>query len=194
MQRLVDELANQGVRRGLIGPREAHRLWSRHILNCATAIQFVDPESSIVDIGSGAGLPGLVMAIQAPSSRIILVEPMKRRVQWLEEMTEILQLPNVRVVRSRIEDLARADLVEEFSSLAATARAVAPLARLIPLALPALKAGERLIAIKGRSVDAELNELERKFRSTKMWYISVEKDEGRHGLPVSLVVVQRRQG
>lgn len=144
-------LATEGVTRGLIGPRETERLWERHLLNCAVVDELLPDQGELVDIGSGAGLPGLVMAMVRPSLRIILVESMLRRCVFLEECAEQLKLENVQVVRGRAEDLAgkiQADI--------ATARAVAPMERLLGWAAGLLRPGGELLAIKGQSAADEL--------------------------------------
>src|SRR5258708_14948281 len=102
--RYVDWLAGAGVERGLIGPREADRLWERHVLNCAAVAALIPPGSSIVDIGSGAGLPGVVLAIARPDLKITLVEPMLRRTAFLESVVTDLGLTSVKVDRARAED------------------------------------------------------------------------------------------
>jgi 16S rRNA (guanine527-N7)-methyltransferase len=144
-------LGTEGVTRGLIGPRETERLWERHLLNCAVVDELLPERGELVDIGSGAGLPGLVFAMLRPSMRLVLVESMLRRCVFLEECVDRLGLENVRVVRGRAEDLAgtiRADL--------ATARAVAPLERLAGWAAGLLRPGGELLAIKGQSAADEL--------------------------------------
>jgi 16S rRNA (guanine527-N7)-methyltransferase len=144
-------LATDGVTRGLIGPRETERLWDRHLLNCAVVDELLPERGELVDIGSGAGLPGLVLAMMRPSLRVILVESMLRRCVFLEECADQLGLENVRVVRGRAEELTgtiRADI--------ATARAVAPLDRLAGWAAGLLRPGGELLAIKGKSAAEEL--------------------------------------
>ncbi|HEX6453595.1 MAG TPA: 16S rRNA (guanine(527)-N(7))-methyltransferase RsmG [Trebonia sp.] len=144
-------LATDGVTRGLIGPRETERLWDRHLLNCAVVDEFLPEHGELVDIGSGAGLPGLVLAMMRPSLRVILVESMLRRCVFLEECAEQLGLENVRVVRGRAEELAGTIRVD-----IATARAVAPLDRLAGWAAGLLRPGGELLAIKGQSAAEEL--------------------------------------
>jgi 16S rRNA (guanine527-N7)-methyltransferase len=144
-------LATDGVTRGLIGPRETERLWDRHLLNCAVVDELLPERGELVDIGSGAGLPGLVLAMMRPSLQVLLVESMLRRCVFLEECARQLGLENVQVVRGRAEDLAgtiRADI--------ATARAVAPLDRLAGWAAGLLRPGGELLAIKGQAAAEEL--------------------------------------
>jgi len=104
-RKYVAALATDGIVRGLIGPREAGRLWSRHVLNSAVVADLIEPGARIVDIGSGAGLPGIPLAIARPDCRVDLVEPLERRAQFLREMVELLELNHCRVVRGRAEDV-----------------------------------------------------------------------------------------
>jgi 16S rRNA (guanine527-N7)-methyltransferase len=150
--RYAELLATDGVTRGLIGPRETGRLWDRHLLNCAVLTELLPERGELVDIGSGAGLPGIVLAILRPSLGVILLEPLLRRSVFLSECVSDLGLSNVTVVRARAEDKAsgyiRADI--------ATARAVAPLGRLAAWAAPLLRPGGELLAVKGQSAGEEL--------------------------------------
>lgn len=152
-ERFVALLTEHGVTRGLIGPREVDRLWDRHVLNSAVIAELVPDAVSVVDVGSGAGLPGVPLAIARPDLRMVLLEPMARRVAWLTEVVERLGL-DVRVVRGRAEEPAirrevgGADVV--------TARAVAPLAKLAGWCLPLLAPGGTLLALKGESANEEL--------------------------------------
>ena len=144
-------LASDGVLRGLIGPRETPRLWDRHLLNCAAVAELLPDRGELVDIGSGAGLPGIVLAMLRPGVRVVLLEAMLRRTVFLEDCLTRLELPNVTVVRGRAEELAgtmNADI--------ATARAVAPLDRLAGWAAGLLRPGGQLLAIKGQSAEQEL--------------------------------------
>lgn len=153
MERYAALLATDGVHRGLIGPREANRLWDRHLLNCA-AIEPLLPESgAVVDLGSGAGLPGLVIAIQRPGLLITLLESQQRRTAFLNECVAELGLTNVSVVRARAEQAAGLLVAD-----AIVARAVAPLARLARWAIPLLRPGGRLLAMKGDTAQRELHE------------------------------------
>jgi 16S rRNA (guanine527-N7)-methyltransferase len=154
LERAVDYaglLASIGVERGLLGPREVPRIWDRHLLNCAVAASIPSTGSQVADVGSGAGLPGLVWAIQRPDLAVTLIEPMLRRVRFLEEAVEDLGLANAEVVRARAEELhpgRRFDVV--------TARAVAPLERLGRWCLPLVQPGGMLAAFKGENAQAEL--------------------------------------
>jgi len=144
-------LATEGVTRGLIGPRETSRLWDRHLLNCAVVAELLPDRGELVDIGSGAGLPGVVLAMLRPRMRVILLEPLLRRSVFLEECLSQLDLPNATVVRARAEEKAgviKADV--------ATARAVAPLDRLAGWAAGLLRPGGQILAIKGQNAEEEL--------------------------------------
>lgn len=147
----ADLLAREGSLRGLIGPREVPRLWERHLLNCALVTDAVDQDQSVCDIGSGAGLPGLVMAIRRPDLSVTLVEPLLRRTTFLDEVVAALGLTNVTVHRGRAEELqgkAQFDVV--------TSRAVAPLDRLSRWSLPLVRSGGLFLAMKGSSAESEL--------------------------------------
>jgi 16S rRNA (guanine527-N7)-methyltransferase len=150
--RYAELLATEGVVRGLIGPREAPRLWERHLVNCGVMAEMIPDGASVVDVGSGAGLPGLVLAIARPDLVVTLVEPLARRTAFLDEVVDILALDNVTVVRGRAEEvvgkLPGADVV--------TARAVAALDKLAGWCLPLAAVGGRLLAMKGSSAAEEI--------------------------------------
>jgi 16S rRNA (guanine527-N7)-methyltransferase len=150
-ERYAELLAGPGVEQGLIGPRETARLWDRHLMNCAAVAELIPHPCSVIDLGSGAGLPGVVLAMLLPDSRIILLEPMARRVAFLRECVRVLGLGNAEVCRGRAEDMAGrlvADVV--------TARAVAPLDRLAGLALGLVRPSGLVLAIKGAGAAQEL--------------------------------------
>ena len=144
-------LADQGVTRGLIGPREVPRLWDRHLLNSAAVAQYLPADGALVDVGTGAGLPGVVLACLRPDLHVVLLEPMERRVAWLTEVVEDLGLTSVDVVRGRAEDV-RLDV----PASAVTARAVAPMDRLALWTLPLLAVGGVLLAMKGSRAAEEV--------------------------------------
>jgi 16S rRNA (guanine527-N7)-methyltransferase len=145
-------LAGAGVERGLLGPREAERLWDRHLLNSAVLGDLLAPGETVVDVGSGAGLPGIPLALARPDCSYVLLEPLARRAAFLAEVVADLALPNVRVLRARAEDHAR----ERPAYDVAVARAVAPLDRLAGWCLPLLRPGGRLLALKGDRAGAEV--------------------------------------
>ena len=145
-------LAIEGTVRGLIGPREVPRLWERHLVNCALVTDLVPPGSTVCDIGSGAGLPGLVMAIRRPDLVVTLVEPLLRRTSFLVEAVDRLGLGNVEVVRARADALHG---VRTFDVV--TSRAVAPMDRLAGWSLPLVRSGGLFLAMKGSSVQTELD-------------------------------------
>jgi 16S rRNA (guanine527-N7)-methyltransferase len=150
-RRYAELLATEGVVRGLIGPREAPRLWERHLLNCAVVEELIPHGSAVTDVGSGAGLPGVVLAVARPDLTVTLIEPMARRTAFLSEVVEALDLAaTVQVVRAR---------AEEYSGPPAgvvTARAVAALDRLAAWCLPLVATGGRLLAFKGESAAEEI--------------------------------------
>jgi 16S rRNA (guanine527-N7)-methyltransferase len=152
-ERFAHLLATAGVERGLIGPREAGRLWERHLINCAVLSEAVPQNATVVDIGSGAGLPGLVLAIVRSDLQITLLEPLLRRTTFLLEAVEILGLKNVEVVRGRAEEVSK-----HFEVDVVTARAVAPLDRLATWGMPLLRVGGELLALKGERAALELEE------------------------------------
>ncbi len=153
-------LATDGVVRGLIGPRETPRLWERHLLNCAVVAERIPEGASVIDVGSGAGLPGLVLAIARPDLTVTLVEPLARRTAFLIEAVQRLGLTrDVRVFRGRAEEAAAGSRDREpLSADIVTARAVAPLDRLASWCLPLVAPGGRLVALKGASAADEITE------------------------------------
>jgi len=181
-------LATDGVRRGLIGPREADRLWSRHLLNSAVVVEACPASGLVVDVGSGAGLPGIPMALARPELTVRLVEPLLRRVTFLTEVVGLLGLDNVEVVRSRVEDLHGS-----WTAPTVTARAVAPLDRLAGWCLPLVAPGGSLLAVKGDRADEELADARDLLRRLGAVSATVE-EVGAPGLapPVRLVRVTVR--
>lgn len=151
-QRFAALLATEATVRGLIGPREVPRLWERHLVNCALITDLVPEGSSVCDVGSGAGLPGIVMAVRRPDLAVTLVEPLLRRTTFLDEAVASLDLENVEVVRSRAEALHG---IRTFDVV--TSRAVAPMTRLSEWSLPLVRTGGLFLAMKGSSVQAELD-------------------------------------
>jgi 16S rRNA (guanine527-N7)-methyltransferase len=153
VQRFVELLAGPGREQGVIGPRELPRLWDRHVLNGAAVGEVLPADASVVDVGSGAGLPGIPLALARPDLRITLLEPMARRVAWLESVAAELDLPVV-VVRGRAEERETRRRLE--GSDVVTARAVAPLGRLVTWTLPLVRPGGILAAMKGSSAATEV--------------------------------------
>jgi 16S rRNA (guanine527-N7)-methyltransferase len=144
-------LATEGTLRGLIGPREVPRLWERHVLNCAVLTELLPDGVTVCDVGSGAGLPGLVVAIRRPDLQVTLLEPLLRRTTFLDEVVERLGLDNVEVLRGRAEEF---HVKRSFDVV--TSRAVAPLDRLARWSLPLTRDGGLLLAMKGSSAADEL--------------------------------------
>lgn len=156
-QRYVEHLATSGIERGLIGPREVPRLWERHVLNCAVVQELIEEGAKVADVGSGAGLPGLCLAIARPDLSLTLIEPLERRVIWLTEIVEDLGLENVDIMRSRAEQAVgyvEADYV--------TARAVSALVGLLDITLPILRGTGQLLALKGRTAAEEITKAKKK--------------------------------
>jgi len=158
--RYADLLVGAGVDRGLIGPRETGRIWERHLLNCAVVAEGIPAGSLVCDVGSGAGLPGLALALARPDLSVLLVEPLERRAEFLQEACALLGLGQVRVARKRAEemDALAADVV--------TARAVAPLGKLAGWCLPLVRPGGTLLALKGARAADELAAAESVLRRT----------------------------
>ena len=150
-ERYSPHLATTGVEWGLIGPRELDRIWTRHILNCGVAAPLIHDGDVVGDIGSGAGLPGLVLAIAQPNATFVLIEAMARRVDWLTMVIDDLGLNNVRVVRARVEEL-----VDDEVFTVVTARAVKALNVLIEWSVPVLGPEGRLLALKGQKAEEEI--------------------------------------
>jgi 16S rRNA (guanine527-N7)-methyltransferase len=144
-------LTGAGVERGVVGPAEADRIWDRHLLNCGVLARLIPAKGTLVDLGSGAGLPGIVLAILLPGVRVTLLEPLARRVDFLNECVTALGLANAQVLRGRAEDMAG-----QLSADVVVSRAVAPLDKLVGLSIGLTRPGGRVLAIKGASAEAEL--------------------------------------
>jgi len=151
LERYAALLASEGVLRGLIGPREVARLWDRHLLNCGLLTPLIPRGARVVDLGSGAGLPGLVLALARPDLRVTLVEPMARRVAFLNEACATLGTDTVTVVRGRAEQAA-----DRHAFDVVTSRALAPLPQLLTWSLPLVAPGGAVLAMKGSSASAEI--------------------------------------
>ncbi len=150
-ERFAELLTGPGVVQGVVGPAEAERIWDRHLLNCAAVARLIPARCSLVDVGSGAGLPGIVLAMLVPGARVTLLEAMARRVAFLEQCVVELGLANAHPMRGRAEDLAGQLMAD-----VAVSRAVAPLDRLAGLCVGLVRPGGRVLAIKGASAESEL--------------------------------------
>lgn len=170
LRAFAKDLGERGEPLGLIGPLEPPRLWTRHLLNSAILAPLIDSGARVADIGTGGGLPGLVLAIVRADARFLLIEPMERRCAWLAEQIERLGLENVEVKRGRAEEFHGAFEVDQV-----TARAVTALRKLIPLAAPLLREGGELLLLKGSSVEAEIDAAEKQLRRFRVHDIAVEE-------------------
>lgn len=170
VERFADILAREGVVRGLIGPREVPRLWERHLINCGLLAEALGQGRDVCDVGSGAGLPGLVLAIARPDLHVTLVEPLLRRTNFLEEVVAELDLSNVEVLRARAEEIHGK---RDFSIV--TSRAVAPLDRLLRWSMPLVRQGGELVAMKGSSVRDEIDAAGKELKKFGAGRVSVEE-------------------
>lgn len=150
-RRYTADLVEHGETLGLIGPQELSRIWSRHVVNCGLVAPLIRRGGTVADVGSGAGLPGLVLALAVPETSFILIEPMERRVAWLKEESERLGLQNVTVLRARAEEAVLPRPVDQV-----TARAVSALRTLVPNCRGLLSAGGEMLFLKGASVQEEI--------------------------------------
>ena len=182
-------LAGAGVERGLIGPREADRLWDRHLLNSAALNELLDSGDQIADIGSGAGLPGIPLALARPDLRVTLIEPLLRRSDFLREVIDVLGL-DVAVVRGRAEEQAVRQQVGEMDAV--VSRAVASLDKLTRWSAPLLRSGGRMLAIKGERAASELDEHRRVMESLGVVDARVVTCGGDYLNPPVTVVTARR--
>lgn len=170
-ERFVEHLVTTGIEWGLLGPREIPRMWDRHVLNCAVVQELLPKGAVVADVGSGAGLPGLALAIARPDVHFVLIEPLERRVDWLDMVIDDLELENVDVIRARSEqvfDTVDVDIV--------TARAVSAMKSLVPITVPLLHGKGELLALKGQSAATEIEKAEkilRKFKTKKSEVITV---------------------
>lgn len=160
-------LAIHGEEYGLIGPLELPRLWTRHILNCAVVSPLLRP-GRVGDVGSGAGLPGLVLAIARPDVEFVLIEPMERRVNWLRSQVAELELANVTVVRDRAQDVKVSPALDQL-----TARAVSAFGKLIPMCAPLVRPGGELVLMKGAAAANEITAAEKPIRKFKLSNVEV---------------------
>jgi 16S rRNA (guanine527-N7)-methyltransferase len=163
----TSNLARRGEELGLIGPLELPRLWTRHVVNCALLAPLLKP-GLVGDVGSGAGLPGIVLAIARPDVSFVLIEPMERRVEWLRSETAELGLENVTVLRARAEEARLGAPLDQV-----TARAVTALSKLIPVTLPLLKYGGEMLFMKGERVGAEVEAAQKAIRKAHLVDVEV---------------------
>jgi 16S rRNA (guanine527-N7)-methyltransferase len=161
------ELLARGEELGLIGPLEPARIWSRHILNCVLLAPLLRP-GLVGDVGSGAGLPGLVLAIARPDVDFVLIEPMERRIDWLEHESTELGLDNVTVLRARAEDVRLESGLDQV-----TARAVTSLLKLIPITAPLLRSGGEMVFLKGARVSDEVSAATKQIRRARLTGVEV---------------------
>ena len=166
-RRFTAALGAHGEERGLIGPLEPPRLWSRHVLNSAVIAPLF--HGRVGDVGSGAGLPGLVLAIARPDVQWVLIEPMERRIAWLSEQVDSLGLDNVELVRARAEDWRGGPTLD-----AVTARAVSALRTLVPITAPLVRNGGELVLLKGASAANEIEAAEKQLRKFRVTHARVE--------------------
>lgn len=180
------QLATTGVEWGLIGPREVPRLWERHILNCGVVSDLISQDASVIDIGSGAGLPGLVLSIARPDISMTLIEPLKRRCEWLEMVSHDLGV-EVEVLRGRADEFhvkRSADIV--------TSRAVAPLGKLVTWSAPLIEQGGTLLAMKGASAQREIESSSTTLRKVGLTDVVVKHCGAEHlEVPTTVVSAQK---
>jgi 16S rRNA (guanine527-N7)-methyltransferase len=189
-QRYAQILAGAGVERGLLGPREVDRLWDRHILNSAAVAEVLDLNERIADIGSGAGLPGIPLALARPDLRLTLIEPLLRRSDFLREVVDDLGL-EITVVRGRAEDRSVRQQVGEMDAV--VSRAVASLDKLTKWSVPLLRPDGRMVAIKGERAEEEIREHRRVMASLGAVDVRVMRCGADYLDPPAAVVVARRE-
>lgn len=187
--RYAEVLAGAGVERGLLGPREVDRIWDRHVLNSVAVAELIGDGERVADIGSGAGLPGIPLALARPDLQIVLIEPLLRRSDFLREVAALLDVDIV-VVRGRAEERSVQEQVGAMDVV--TSRAVAPLDRLTRWSMPLLKVGGRMLAIKGERGEAEADEHRRVMTSAGATSVRVVQCGAQYLNPPVTVVVARR--
>ncbi|MFC8190775.1 16S rRNA (guanine(527)-N(7))-methyltransferase RsmG [Cellulomonas sp. NPDC057328] len=189
VERFHRMLVDEGELRGLIGPREVGRLWERHLLNSAAVVPYLPSTGVIVDVGSGAGLPGVVVAAMRPEAEVVLVEPMERRTTWLEDVVAATGLGNVTVRRARAQELDGA-----LEADAVTARAVAALDKLFRWTVPLVRAGGTVVALKGSRARDELAAAGSVVRKLRLVETAVHEARTLPGLDPTYVVTAVRGG
>lgn len=162
-QRYVEHLCTTGITHGLLGPREVPRMWGRHVLNCAVLGPELPAGGTVADVGSGAGLPGIALALARPDVDFTLIEPMERRVDWLDGVVKDLGLENVQVIRARAEDVQ-----DEVMADVVTARALSALKKLIPLTIALMDEDGELMFFKGRSAAEEIEAAAKQIKRAKL--------------------------
>lgn len=180
----VASLAEHGETLGLIGPRELPQLWTRHILNSVLVAPLL--LGRVGDVGSGAGLPGLVLAIARPDVEFTLIEPMERRTQWLQSEVDRMALENVVVLRARAEDLPGSGELRPLDQV--TARAVSALRTLIPLTAPLVRSGGELVLMKGGRAQDELATAQKMIRKHRLHDVEILELGAEHGIEITRVV------
>jgi 16S rRNA (guanine527-N7)-methyltransferase len=190
-QRYAEILAGAGVERGLLGPREVDRIWDRHILNSAAVAELLDPNERIADIGSGAGLPGIPLALARPDLRLTLIEPLLRRSEFLREVADDLGL-EIAIVRGRAEDRSVRQQAGEMDAV--VSRAVAALDKLTKWSVPLLRPDGRMVAIKGERAEDEIREHRRVMAALGAVDVRVMKCGADFLDPPVTVVVARHEG
>jgi 16S rRNA (guanine527-N7)-methyltransferase len=189
-KRYAEILAGAGVERGLLGPREVDRLWDRHILNSAAVAELLDVDERIADIGSGAGLPGIPLALARPDLRLTLIEPLLRRSEFLREVVDDLGL-GIKIVRGRAEDRSVREQVGEMDVV--VSRAVAALDKLTKWSVPLLRPDGRMVAIKGERAEEEIREHRRVMTSLGAVDVRVKRCGADYLDPPVTAVVARRE-
>jgi 16S rRNA (guanine527-N7)-methyltransferase len=179
------DLARRGEELGLIGPLELPRLWSRHVINSGVVAPLLRP-GLVGDIGSGAGLPGIVLAIARPDVEFVLIEPMERRVVWLEEQRALLRLENVTVIRARAEEARLPRRLDQV-----TARAVSAFSKLIPMCAPLLRPGGEMVLMKGAGAANEIAAAEKAIRKFKLSDVEVLELGESLGVEITRVIRAR---
>ena len=168
LSHFADMIVREGEKRGLVGPRELERIWSRHILNSTAVLDYVPQGASVGDVGAGAGFPGLVVAICRPDTKVTLIDSLERRCEWLVDAIAELELTNVTVKLGRAEEFAG-----HYSADIVTSRAVAALKKLLPWTMPLLRPGGSMVALKGVKVDDEIDAAVTQLRKYRAEYADV---------------------
>ncbi len=189
-QRYAEILAGAGVERGLLGPREVDKLWDRHILNSAAVEELLGADERIADIGSGAGLPGIPLALARPDLRLTLIEPLLRRSEFLREVVDDLGL-EITIVRGRAEDRSVQQQVGEMDAV--VSRAVASLDKLAKWSVPLLRPGGRMVAMKGERAEEEIREYRRVMAAAGAFDVRVMRCGADYLDPPATAVVAQRE-